>query len=217
MMKEKEIRGVIFDIDGVLLDSMGIWKDLGARYLLRRGKEPEKDLSKVLYSMSMEQGASYLKDHYALKETEDEILDGIQNMLRDYYFYEVNAKKDALSLMKMFRDKGIRMTAATSSPREHVEKALARNGLLPYLDRIFTCTEAGASKHTPEIFIAASDFMGTEKKETCVFEDSLYALETAAKAGFHTVGVYDENGDPDQKKLKEVSGVYIRDLSELLE
>ena len=48
------IRGVIFDIDGVLLDSLGIWKDLGARYLIRQGKEPESDLAETLFSMSME-------------------------------------------------------------------------------------------------------------------------------------------------------------------
>ena len=49
------IRAAIFDLDGVVLDSMSIWKDLGARYLLRRGLTPEPGLGELLFSMSMEQ------------------------------------------------------------------------------------------------------------------------------------------------------------------
>ena len=55
------IQGIIFDIDGVVLDSMSIWNDLGARYLVSLGKEPEEGLNEILFSMSMEQGAEYLK------------------------------------------------------------------------------------------------------------------------------------------------------------
>ena len=54
------IRGAIFDLDGVLLDSMAIWNDLGARYLLKQGVRPEPELREVLFSMSMEQGAEYM-------------------------------------------------------------------------------------------------------------------------------------------------------------
>ena len=54
------IRGAIFDLDGVLLDSMGIWEDLGARYLQRLHITPEPGLNEVLFPMSMEQGAVYL-------------------------------------------------------------------------------------------------------------------------------------------------------------
>lgn len=58
------IRAAVFDLDGVVLDSMSIWKDLGARYLLRRGLTPEPGLGELLFSMSMEQGADYLRTHY---------------------------------------------------------------------------------------------------------------------------------------------------------
>lgn len=58
------IRSAIFDLDGVVLDSMSIWRDLGARYLLHRGLTPEPGLGELLFSMSMEQGADYLRTHY---------------------------------------------------------------------------------------------------------------------------------------------------------
>ena len=69
------IRGAIFDLDGVLLDSMGIWRNLGARYLRARGITPASGLGNVLFAMSMEQGAAYLKTHYPLPESEAEIRD----------------------------------------------------------------------------------------------------------------------------------------------
>ena len=79
------IRGTIFDLDGVLLDSMGIWEDLGARYLRRLHITPEPGLNEVLFPMSMEQGAAYLKAHYPLQQSEAEICGGIAQMLKDYY------------------------------------------------------------------------------------------------------------------------------------
>lgn len=212
----KDIKGVIFDVDGVLLDSMGIWTDLGTRYLLSIGKSPEEGLAEILFSMSMEQGAEYLGEHYSLDLTADEIGKGLQDMLRDFYFYEVQAKPGAEQLLQAVSDAGIRITAATSSPREHIARALERNGLLGYVDRMFTNAEIGKSKHSPDIYNAAAGHMGTAACETCVFEDSLYALKTAADAGYLTVGVYDSKGESDQEGLGETADVYVRDLAEAL-
>ena len=75
------IKGAIFDIDGVLLDSMIIWTDLGERYLRSIGKEPEEGLTEKLFSMSMEQGAEYLKDTYNIDKDASGILDDIGTFL----------------------------------------------------------------------------------------------------------------------------------------
>jgi len=211
---DKNIKGVIFDLDGVLLDSMSIWTDLGARYLESIGAEPEEGLAEVLFSMSMEQGAEYMSEHYDLAESPDEVMDGLRHMLENFYFYEVKAKAGARELLKRFAEAGIRMTAATSSPREHVERALERNGLLSFISKIFTSEEVRSSKHSPEIYDAASSFMGTTPQETLVFEDSLYALKTASEAGYVTVGVFDADGEKDQKGVRETSDIYIKELSE---
>ena len=215
MRFRKGIKGVIFDIDGVLLDSLEIWTDLGARYLRSIGKVPEEGLAGILFSMSMEQGAAYLKEHYAPERSEGEILMRLEDMLRDFYFFEVQAKPGARELMEKLNAAGVRMTAATSSPREHVEKALDRNGLLGFLEKIFTCSEIGVSKHEPVIYDAAAGYMGTRKAETCVFEDSLYALRTAAEAGYHTIGVYDRSGEADREALEKTAEIFVRDLKEL--
>ena len=119
------ICGAIFDIDGVLLDSMTIWRDLGSRYLKRHNIQPKDGLDKILFSMSMEQGAEYLKNEYCNNFDAEDILDEIKDMLKEFYYYEVEPKDNAAGLLKFLKDREIRIAAATSSPRGHVEKALA--------------------------------------------------------------------------------------------
>ena len=208
------IRGAVFDLDGVLLDSMGIWKDLGARYLRSLHIQPEPGLNDILFAMSMEQGAAYLKEHYPLPQSEAEIGEGIARMLEDYYFYEAPAKSGAAALLGFLAARHIPMVAATSSPRAHVTRALERLGLLPYLQAVFTTGEVGVSKHEPAIYHLAAKALGTAPAETLVFEDSLYALKTAKAAGYRTVGVFDANGEADQAGLKAAAEVYLTALTE---
>ena len=81
---------------------------------------------------------------------------------------------------------------------------------------MFTNAEIGKSKHSPDIYDAAAGHMGTAPGETCVFEDSLYALRTAAAAGYHTVGVYDSKGESDQEGLRGSAEIYIHELCEII-
>ena len=173
------IRAAVFDLDGVVLDSMSIWKDLGARYLLRRGLTPEPGLGELLFAMSMEQGADYLRTHYPLPESADVLAD-LSAMLRDYYYNEVPEKDGARTALAFLRDRGVSVTAATSSPRSHVTRALERLGLLPCFEAIYTTGELGVSKHRPDIYHLAAQ--GVPPRQCLVAEDSLYALQTAAAA-----------------------------------
>ena len=209
---ETEICGAIFDLDGVLLDSMAVWNDLGVRYLQKRGIQPEAGLSQILFSMSMEQGADYLKTKYRLPDTPQEILNGIEQMIQDFYFYEVQPKEGAKELLQFLQDQDVKMIAATSSPREHVTKALQRNDLYGYLQQIYTTGEVGVSKHEPLIYQLAAKRLGTKPEETLVFEDSLYALKTAKNAGFRAIGVYDADGETDQEGVRETGELYLTSL-----
>ena len=194
-------KAAVFDLDGVLLDSMGIWNDLGARYLRSLGVTPEEGLNEILFSMSMEQGAEYLHTHYALPQSAAEVGAGIADMLRDFYFYEVPAKDGAAALLAALTARGVKL-------------ALERLGLLGYFTRLFTTAEVGVSKHEPTIYLLAAEALHAAPAETLVFEDSLYALKTAKAAGFYTIGVYDADGETDQAGLQKAADLYVRDLHE---
>lgn len=209
------IRGAIFDLDGVLLDSLGIWYDLGERYILSMGLQPVPGMTDVLFSMSMEQGAAYLQSTFLLEKSTEEIITDMERILKDYYSREVSAKEGAGELLVFLQEQGVKMAAATSSPRPHVTAALKRLGLLPYLQQIYTTSEVGESKYSPRIYELAVQNLGCREEETLVFEDSLYALKTAKTAGFRCVGVYDAQGESDQKGLEETADTYLHTLKEL--
>lgn len=104
------------------------------------------------------------------------------------------------------------MVAATSSDRQVVERALKRLNVMNYFDRIFTCTEIGAGKVKPDIYLAAAEYMGTLLKDTWVFEDVLHAIRTAKNAGFRTVGVYDASSMESLEEIKVISDIYLEKL-----
>ena len=185
------LKGAIFDADGTLIDSMHVWHELGARYLESVNVTPEENLSAKLYPMSLEMSCRYLKERYHLRESEEEILSGILGIIEGFYRNEVTLKEGVREFLSAMSGKNIPMVIATSGDRELLTSALTRNGIAEYFDGIFTCSELSTTKHEPDIFMACAEFLGLKPESVGVFEDSLFALEAAKRAGFITIGVKD--------------------------
>ncbi|NLY19018.1 MAG: HAD family phosphatase [Clostridiaceae bacterium] len=209
------IKGAIFDLDGVILDSMPVWDKAGEMYLRNLGIQAEPGLAKTMYNMSMLEGAVFLKERYHLDMDEDEIINGINKTISDFYSYEVQLKEGADLFLKGLQQYGIKIVAATSCDRQVFEGALQRLNVVCYFDRIYTSTEIGAGKVKPDIFLAAAEHMGTLPQNTWVFEDALYAIQTAKSAGFRTVGVYDAYNMDDLDEIKRISDIYLRKLDNI--
>ena len=207
------IRGVIFDVDGTLLDSSYVWEDAGARYLENRGIVAEKGLGRKLFTMTLEEGAQYLKKAYGLPQTADEVLSGVLQVVEDFYYHEAQLKEGAADFLRRLYEKGIPMAIASSSKKEHIEAALSRLGVLQYFKKVFTCSEAGAGKEHPLIFFQAAECLGTLPEDTWVVEDGLYAMKTAAAAGFCVLGVYDESSREDWKEIRKTADLALENLN----
>ena len=204
------IKGAIFDMDGTLLDSMPVWEHASERYLARKGIVAEKNLSEILFSMSMREGATYVKEKYGLTEAVDVIIDGVNSIVYGAYERDVQPKSCVEEFLRQLKEAGVPMVVATSSDRKMAEVAFERIGFLPYFKKIFTCNEVGAGKSKPDIYFAAAECLGTKPEETWVFEDALYAIETAKKAGFRTVGLFDATSAKDQKQIQAIADVYAK-------
>lgn len=208
------IKGVILDVDGTLLDSMEIWETVGARYLKNMKVEPEKGLREILFTMSIREGASYMKETYHLDRTVDEVIQGVKDTVRDYYYYETPLKLGVADFLENLSRKNVPMVVATASEKAHLEVAFERLHIAQYFDRIFTCSEVGASKREPAIYLKAAEYLNAEPGEICVFEDVTHALKTAKMAGFKTVGVYDKYSIKDKEEMQRQSDLYLEDMTE---
>ena len=184
---------IIFDADGTILDSMYIWRELGGRYLRSIDIEPERNLAEILYHLSLEQGCMYLKERYALEQTLPEIREGVVRIIQDFYIDEVELKDGIKNFLDSMLEKNIPMVIATSGDRTLLNAALERNGIAGYFNAIFTCSELETTKQEPKIYLECAKFFGLEPHNIAVFEDSLFALETAKAAGFITFGVEDDS------------------------
>lgn len=211
------MKGAIFDVDGTMLDSLAIWMNAAPIYLTQMNIKPDKDIVEIMWSMSLPEGAEYLKKRYEISQTSEEILQGVLAVVRDFYFYEAMPKEGVAELLKRFKDKNIKMAIATSSNKEHIEVAMKRLGLRDYFEVICTCEEAGAGKTKPDVYNMAAKAIGTLPEETYIFEDSLFAIKTAKKAGYRVVGVYDSFSEKEQEEIKEYSDIYCINLEDFSE
>lgn len=204
------IKGAIFDVDGTLLDSMTIWEEAGARYLRGRNVKPEEKLGEILFPMTLEEAADYMKRRYSLPFSAEEIISGVLSTVKEFYYYEAPLKEGAKGFLEQLKERKIPVTVATSSERDCVAAAFQRLHISEYVGEIFTCSEVGKGKTSPEIYHAASRFMGTAPEDTWVFEDVLYAIRTAKRAGYRVAAIYDRSSEKEQGQIQKESDVYLR-------
>ncbi len=211
------LEGAIFDMDGTLLDSMHVWNTMGTDYLLSRGITPREDFNAYFKTLSLRQAAEYYRREYGRTDSVQFIMDDVNALVRDAYFYRVQPKPFVPDYLERLRRAGVRMCVATATDRHLVEAALRRCGLLDFFLAVFTCTEVGAGKDRPDIYEHALSALGTDKRFTAVFEDSPFAIRTAAAAGFPVAGVKDVSYPDEQDFVRCASCTYITDYKELLD
>ena len=207
------IKGAIFDLDGTLLDSMFIWDTIGEEYLRSLGKEPHEDLKETFMTLTLEEAAEYYREHYGVTLSVKEIVDGVNAMVEQTYRTKVTLKPGIFEYLAWLKENRVRMCVATVTDRYLVEETLERLGVRHYFSEIFTCAEVGFGKDKPVIYQKALEHLETQKRDTYVFEDMLFALNTAKTDGFPTVGVYDRH-EVHQDELKELADYYIFDFTD---
>ena len=187
----KDMKGCIFDLDGTLVDSMWVWRDLGEVYLKAKGIPAAGNLSEILRPMTMKAAILYLKEAYAIEDSFLQMSEEVYAIVRHRYQHEVAVKQGAEDCLRKLKAKGVRMGVLTACERISAEQVLRRCGLLPYFDFVASCEELPYDKQDGRLFELMPAMLHTDKAETMFVEDALHAVQTLKTHGFHVTAVYD--------------------------
>lgn len=182
---------LLFDMDGTLIDSNGIWKDVDTEFLARRGLPYTQAYYEGVAHTIFPLAAKFTKEFCHLPESEEEIMAEWMELAGDLYAGSVPEKPGVRAFLERMRARGERMAVVTSAVPVHCRSALTHLGLLPYFERIFFAQELGMEKKTPELWKKVAAELNTAPEACTLFDDSAEAIRGAKAAGMHTVGVAD--------------------------
>lgn len=211
------LQSAIFDMDGTLLDSMGMWRGLGGRLARSHGAEPPPELDLRVAALGLWEGTAYCKEVCGLPGTVEELVAEVWDQIEHFYRHEVRPKPGVVEFLSLLKMEGVWMYVATATDRPLAEAALRCAGIEDYFRGMITSREAGQSKREgPEIYERALRRLRSNKKDTVVFEDAIHAIRTAKAAGFRVAAVYDPS-EPEQEEVRRLSDYYIESFLEMFQ
>ena len=205
----------LFDMDGTLINSNGVWKDVDREFLARRGLEYTRAYYEGVAHTIFPLAAKFTKEFCSLPESCEEIMAEWMDLAKDAYAH-VTVKPGVRAYLKQCRAEGRKMAVVTSSVPEHCYTALGNLDLLKYFDHITFAQELGLEKKNPEVWLEAARRSGERPEDCTIFDDSLAACQGARRAKMRVVGVYDGFFASDEREMRHFCDVYIKSFEELL-
>jgi len=211
------IKAVIFDLDGTLIDSMGVWYKTDRIFLRENNIVPPDDISDKMKKMSIEESAQYFVNEFGLNCTPDYVIKRIEEIV--FYEYTNNIQlKDNVTQLLDYLDAGeVSYCIATATYKKLAKAVLERFGIYERFKFILTGEDVKKGKTSPEIYLKCAEKLGCNPNEILVAEDSLHCVETASSSGFFTVGVYDNDNASDWSRICKTANKTVKNIYEISE
>jgi HAD hydrolase, family IA, variant 3 len=209
-------RGAIFDLDGTLLDSMGMWDDIDVAFLSRRGLTVPDDYVQAIVPLSFRETAVYTIDRFGLTETPEAVMEEWMRMAEEAYAFRVEPKPYAAELLRRWKARGIRLAVATANHEKLFAPALRRAGIYDCFDAFTTLAEVKRGKGFPDIYLRTAEKLALPPADCLVLEDILAGIRGARAGGFQTAAVADPSNRHSREALAREAGLFLQDFSEAL-
>lgn len=209
-----DVSGAIFDCDGTLLDSMGMWASAFTWLCERCGVEGVS--MERVEALSLWDGCALLHDEYGARMGVEELYELMCGHIRDAYEHEVALMPEARELLDELAAAGVPMVVASSTPVREVSFALEAHGLAGYFaDVVSTEDVGGRDKEFPDVYLEAARRLGTPRESTWVFEDAPFGVRTARRAGFAVVGLMNDHDGRREEDVRPYCDVFAHGFAEL--
>ncbi|MGN0365140.1 MAG: HAD family hydrolase [Suilimivivens sp.] len=212
----KNIEAVLFDLDGSLVDSMWVWRDIDIEYLGKFGIPLPEGLQSEIEGMSFTETAEYFKKKFEIPDSIEQMKADWNRMAWDKYTHHVPLKKGAREFVEHCYENGIRLGIATSNSRELVENVIGVLGIKDYFDGIVTGCDVSKGKPAPDVYLEAAKRCGATPEKCLVFEDIVPGILAGKAAGMKVCAVEDEYSHYQNYEKKKLSDYFIRDYDEIM-
>ncbi|MBO5278440.1 MAG: HAD family phosphatase [Lachnospiraceae bacterium] len=209
-------KAVIFDLDGTLVDSMWMWREIDREYLGRFQIPLPEGLQSCIEGMSFSETAMYFKERFQIPDSLEKIQSDWNQMAWEKYEKEVPLKSGVQEFLDLLKEKQIKMAIATSNSRELVEMVLKVHGIFDYFSFIVTGYDVKKGKPDPECYLKAAGAIEVLPENCLVFEDIIFGIMAGKNAGMRVCAVEDAYSASQQEKKRELADYYISNYEEIL-
>lgn len=210
------IKAVLFDLDGTLVESMSMWGDIDVDYLKKFHIPVPEGLQKAIEGLSMYQTAVYFKENFAIEDSLEDIMDEWNRMAYQKYTTEIPLKPGVRAFLDVLKSKNIPCGIATSNSRILTEAILKSHQVENYFSVMVTGDEITNGKPDPEVYLEAARKLGVAPEHCLVFEDIPFGIMAGKRAGMTVCAVEDDYSMNDMEEKIRLADFYIKSYEELL-
>jgi HAD superfamily hydrolase (TIGR01509 family) len=194
------IEAVVFDLDGVLLDSEHVWDEVRERLARERGGRWHQRAQADMMGMSSAEWSRYMHDVMELPEPPDAINDEVVRRMLARYEEELPLVNGAVDAVRRLAG-SFRLALASSSNRPLIDAALAESGLTPLFEATVSSEEVARGKPAPDVFVEAARRLGLAPARCAAIEDSANGIRSAHAAGMRVVAIPNARYPPPRDAL----------------
>jgi HAD superfamily hydrolase (TIGR01509 family) len=189
MAQGKRLEAVVFDMDGVIIDSEPLWSEAERQLLARRNLTYTEQLKPLLMGLDSREAVRILKKHYDLGEPVEELVHERNQLVSELIQQRGQPIPHSLELIRRVRDGGLKTVVASSSPYALVELVVDKLGIGPLLDLVLSGDEVSRGKPAPDIYDAAAKALGVAPECCLVIEDAPNGVRAAKAAGMRCLAI----------------------------